>query len=77
VGKPFPEALRRSNKLEIQAAALLMVALPHVIPERLACTQHCSGKTSYTIHDLPIMRIDSGQFAPGANGSRRRGHLPL
>jgi radical SAM superfamily enzyme YgiQ (UPF0313 family) len=60
VGQPFPEAVRRANKLGIQVAALLMVGLPHDTPERLARTQRYLQEIPCSVYDLRIMRIYPG-----------------
>ncbi|HQE83776.1 MAG TPA: radical SAM protein [Candidatus Hydrogenedentes bacterium] len=60
VGHDFPGAVRYSNELGIQVAALLMVGLPLDTPERLARTQRYLEKVPCSVYDLRILRIYPG-----------------
>jgi radical SAM superfamily enzyme YgiQ (UPF0313 family) len=55
--KPFSDAVHHANKYGIQAAALIMVGLPHDTPERLAHTLEYLKHIPCSIYDIRILRI--------------------
>lgn len=55
--QPFSEAVRHANKYGIQAAALIMVGLPHDTPERLTRTLQYLKQIPCSIYDIRILRI--------------------
>ena len=57
VGQPFAEAVRQANEQGMQACALLLVGLPHDMPERLARTLSYLEQVPCSLYDLRILRI--------------------
>jgi radical SAM superfamily enzyme YgiQ (UPF0313 family) len=55
--QPFSDAVRHANKYGIQAAALIMVGLPHDTPERLARTLQYLKQIPCSLYDIRILRI--------------------
>ncbi len=55
--QPFSDAVRHANKYGIQAAALIMVGLPHDTPERLARTLQYLKHIPCSLYDIRILRI--------------------
>ena len=60
VGQALPEAVHQTNAKGIQAAALLIVGLPHDTPDRIARTQRFLAEIPCTLFDLRILRIYPG-----------------
>ena len=55
--QPFSDAVSHANKYGIQAAALIMVGLPHDTPERLARTLQYLKQIPCSLYDIRILRI--------------------
>jgi radical SAM superfamily enzyme YgiQ (UPF0313 family) len=60
VGRPFADAVRQANEKGLQVCGLLMVGLPHDMPEKLARTQACLKEVPCSLYDLRILRIYPG-----------------